>query len=189
MMPECLILNDGKIYLFELSNNIECLKRNFKFYKRINVILYVSWRFNCNIRSDCTSRWGTVLAWVVMKHLFRHVFILRAISLYFYISIRTWWYTNLLPYFIVHWPLVVVVVVEYTNLLIIFYCPLTFGCGGGGGGWGAISNTIAYSFMGNSTRRATVSNHCRTLLMTSPHWFRWWLGAVRQQTINRTNIE
>ena len=34
------------------------------------------------------------------------------------------------------------------------------------------------------------SDEChRTLLMISQHWFRWWLGAVRQQTITWANVD
>ena len=34
------------------------------------------------------------------------------------------------------------------------------------------------------------SDEChRTLLMISQHWFRWWLGAVRQQAITWANVD
>ena len=34
------------------------------------------------------------------------------------------------------------------------------------------------------------SDEChRTLLMISHHWFRWWLGAVRQQAITWTSVD
>ena len=34
------------------------------------------------------------------------------------------------------------------------------------------------------------SDEChKTLLMISQHWFRWWLGAVRQQAITWANVD
>ena len=56
---------------------------------------------------------------------------------------------------------------------------------------GGFNSNFQYNFSdwwGTSVE--LTSDECQwTLLVTSQHWFRKWLGAVRQQAVTRTNID
>ena len=51
--------------------------------------------------------------------------------------------------------------------------------------WNSLCRIVDWAL----TMKLLTSKCYRTLLMKCHHWFRWWLGAVRQQAINWTNID
>ena len=48
---------------------------------------------------------------------------------------------------------------------------------------------ISNSYQGHFPGKLPSSEHYKTTMMISHHWFNWWLCAVRQQAITPTNID
>ena len=52
------------------------------------------------------------------------------------------------------------------------------------------SSILLYWLISSNLLMIMSSDEChRTLLMISQHWFRWWLGAIRQQAITWTSVD
>ena len=51
-------------------------------------------------------------------------------------------------------------------------------------------SVLFYQLIASDFLMMMPSDEChRTLVMISQHWFRWWLGAVRQQVITCANVD